>query len=188
MELKIEEFDYYANDEYKTNYWEQPNYITNTSNDFSKNIEKKKKKVSFDDILTNMNLVVNDKGVLQQMIPKNINSNISNYDNEYNNLNISNQQSVTNNMSQSYIYNKYFKDYYKNQNEFNKPQPKIPKNIQEYKIMLLQEKIKYIAEKKRINEIKPKKLLFISNQSISNKSIQPTIRTLNNLNKLNFQN
>lgn len=167
MELNIDELE-----PYEKNYWE-----------LSKNaiIEKKKKKVSFDDILTNMNLIVNEKGQLQQMIPKNFNSNISNYDNEYNNLNISNQQSIPNIVNQSYIYNKYFKDYNRNIELNNKQSSKIPRNIKEYKIMVLQEKIKYIAERKRINEIKPKKLLFSSNGIV-----QPNIRSYNNLRKLNF--
>jgi len=43
-------------------YWEQ-NLTQN------KNLQQKKKKVSFTDILNNMNLVVNNQGVLQFMAP-----------------------------------------------------------------------------------------------------------------------
>ena len=45
-------------------YWE-PNVTQN------KNIQPKKKKVTFTDILSNMNLVVNNQGVLQFMAPIN---------------------------------------------------------------------------------------------------------------------
>ena len=53
-----DKFDY---DSYnQDNYWEKQQ---------NKEMETKKKKVSFNDILTNMNLVVNKEGVLQFMKP-----------------------------------------------------------------------------------------------------------------------
>jgi hypothetical protein len=60
-----ENFDYNAyENQTGTNpekYWEQQN--------IQKQQQTKKKKVSFDDILSNMNLVVNKSGVLQFMTP-----------------------------------------------------------------------------------------------------------------------
>ena len=67
MELKISElnktqtnnsFNYNSYQENDNNYWENIQIK-----------EPKKKKVSFDDILSNMNLVVNNQGVLQRMGP-----------------------------------------------------------------------------------------------------------------------
>jgi hypothetical protein len=57
MELNFTEYDNYTDNNLEndyTKYWEQPK-------------TEKKKKVSFNDILTNMNLVVGKNGVLQQM-------------------------------------------------------------------------------------------------------------------------
>ena len=65
MELKMSEvnttktinsFNYNSYQENEDNYWENTQVK-----------EPKRKKVSFDDILSNMNLVVNNQGVLQHM-------------------------------------------------------------------------------------------------------------------------
>jgi len=57
--------------------------------------------------------------------------------------------------------------------------------MEEYRQMLLEDKIKQIEEAKRINEIKSTKLLFTSNEdaSLNRKNIQPT---KNNLRKMSF--
>ena len=63
MEMKFTEIDNLDNKSYELNqqkYWE--------STEKKGNIQKKKR-VSFDDILSNMNLVVNQNGVLQSMVP-----------------------------------------------------------------------------------------------------------------------
>ena len=63
-------YENYDNNSYESQeidtqkYWE-PNVTQN------KNIQPKKKKVTFTDILSNMNLVVNNQGVLQFMAPIN---------------------------------------------------------------------------------------------------------------------
>ena len=81
MEINFSELDQqnpYLNEktnpylnETNTNYWEQ-----------SKIEKPKRKKVSFDDILTNMNLVVSKDGTLRSMIPKT--NNMLNFNTDYN--------------------------------------------------------------------------------------------------------
>ena len=84
----------------------------------------------------------------------------------------------------SYIYNKYFKDY-QDVTGNNEPVVRVPKTMEEYRQMLLEDKIKQIEEAKRINEIKSTKLMFTSNEdaSLTRKNIQPT---KNNLRKMSF--
>jgi hypothetical protein len=132
----------------------------------------KPKKVTFPDILSNMNLVVKN-GVLQQMGPL-IQSNQERNINQERNTN----QEIT--PDHSYIYNKYFKDY-ANMNQSPIPEIKIPKTITEYKQMLHEEKVKQLIEKKRIANIKSTKLLFTNNPI--NTTIKPSI---NNLRKMSF--
>jgi len=122
---------------------------------------KKKKKVSFDDILNNMNLVVNDKGVLQYMTPLNDNEMV--------------EQNINPLEKNGYIYNKYFKDY---KNTEDKPVIRVPKNMQEYRQMLLEDKINKIKEQKRISQIKSTKLLLTN--------INPMYVSKNSLNKMHF--
>jgi hypothetical protein len=214
MELNFTELDYSNGDpDYNNNtnyekYWEE---IPEAPQDKSK-----KKKVSFNDILTNMNLVVNNSGVLQFMAPKQSIQNI--YEQQqpvYQNENIyqpqqqyaqniyqqprhqvpnnkfqqikkegvSNEPPIDPSVKHSFIYNKYFKDY--QTSTYNPPQVRVPKTIEEYNKMLLEDKIREIAEKKRIDEIKSKKLMFTNNQdpSLNRRNIKPSI---NNLRKMSF--
>jgi len=144
-------------------YWEKGEEEENTS--------IKRKKISFDDILSNMNLVVNQSGVLQKItIKKHIDDeedrimdgeNTIINQNNYTNNNYTNEYS---NKQHSYIHNKYFKDYY-NDTTNSPPEIRVPKTIEEYKQMLLEDKIKRIEHKKRISEIKPTKLLFTTNSN-----------------------
>ena len=62
MDMKFSELDNIdtTNTAGETNYWEQQSKPATAP-------QKKKKKISFDDILSNMNLVVNKTGVLQSM-------------------------------------------------------------------------------------------------------------------------
>jgi hypothetical protein len=166
MELNFTELDNNNNNNLSLDfdnekYWEQQ--------------KPKKKKVTFDDILSNMNLIVNKNGVLQQMIPiQNEGLNQQQYYNnqQYNNDNqqqyYDNQQQYNNqqqipldhNVKHSYIYNKYFKDYNDSNMHQQPPQIRVPKTIEEYKKMLLEDKLKQIAERNRISQIKSTKLLF----------------------------
>ena len=195
MELKfneIEEASYNTSTDpsslTQTKYWEaQPN----------KNILPKKKKVTFDDILSNMNLVINKEGVLQTMVPRYeeqyVSENYYNTNNTNNNIQYNiqpekNKEPLHPVVKHSYIFNKYFKDY-KDTFDVSRPQPKVPKTLEEYKKMVLEERIRQINERKRIAEIKPKNLLFISNPNTSqNLNHVPSIRaSKNNLRSMNFK-
>lgn len=182
----------------------------------------KKKKVSFDDILSNMNLVVNQKGVLQFMQPvqneeyyqqqpqMNYQQPQPQYQQPY-------QEYVAQQLAQrqqqppiqqlpmqtyqqpamqqshmqqppidpalknSFLYNKYFKDY-KDVTTYE-PQIRVPKTMEEYKQMLLEDKIKELQQKKRIAEIKSTKLMFTTNVPDQSNIIRPT---RNNLRSMNF--
>jgi hypothetical protein len=215
MELKITELDTmnpYDKFDYKSyekndgvNYWEKKDIQEK---------QPKKKKISFNDILSNMNLAVNKDGVLQFMTlnkeytnlhePPNYNRpnyNTSNYNtSNYNttNYNTTNYNTTNNNFKQqtknieplepgvkhSYIYNKYFKDY--GDPNVNKPEPRVPKTIEEYREMLLEDKIKAIQHKKMIEEVKSKKMMFTSAPGATSnpRNIQSSI---NNLRMMNFR-
>ena len=180
MELTFSELE---NIESK-NYWEQPKVEI-----------PKKKKVSFDDILTNMNLVVNKNGVLQSMIPtQNVFSQEENYSQPQQQYSQSysqqysqqyrqpqqppQQQSLDPSVKHSYIFNKYFKDY----KDAVAPEPEIrkPKTMQEYRQMLLEDRIKRIEQQKRISHIKSTKLMFTTNSG-NNGNIQVSNNTLRSM-------
>jgi hypothetical protein len=173
---KVSSFNDNLHDNFnEENFWEQ------------KDVPKKKKKVTFNDILSNMNLVVNKDGVLQFMIPVNNieNQELSsqkNVENQYNNTEKKHEPLDTN-IKHSYIYNKYFKNY--TDTNVEKPVPRVPKTIEEYKRMLLEDKIKAIEHKKMIEQVKSKKMMFTSNPDIG---VNPrNIKaTKNNLRFMNF--
>lgn len=170
-----ENFDYNAyENEASTNpekYWEQQNT--------PKQQQTKKKKVSFDDILSNMNLVVNQSGVLQFMQPNQVieqqyeqqqyQQPQQYYDQQQyqqpqyqqQQIHVQKQEPLDPSVKHSFIYNKYFKDYQDAQP--SAPQVRVPKTMEEYHQMLLEDKIKQIQQQKRIAEIKSTKLLFVSN-------------------------
>jgi hypothetical protein len=201
MELKITELDGvntmnpYEVPKYEMFKQEESNYWEN-----NKTNEVKKKKVTFTDILSNMNLVVNKQGVLQYMgmneetnqVPQQYTqSNFSRqtqYESpQYNVIQQSQQQNsqpIDNSVKHSYIYNKYFKDYTVQNTEIQGP--RVPKTIEEYHQMLLEDKIKAIQHKKRIEEIKSKKLLFTSVPGVQTnpRNIQSS---RNNLRSMNFR-
>ena len=166
-------------------YWEK----TKKNNDMPK-----KKKVSFDDILSNMNLIVNKNGVLQSMVPKQPQYYPEQYDEpQYQQQPYQQQpyqqqpyqQQQQNNdpldpaVKHSYIFNKYFKDY-KDANDEFKPQVKVPKSIEEYKQMVLEERVRQIQERNRIAQIKSKKMLFTSHPNIEQNRNQGVIRASKN--------
>ena len=197
MELKfneIEEMDKKNNDGNEKNNLTQPKYWETQPN---QNNIKRKKRVSFDDILSNMNLVINKEGVLQTMVPRYeeqyVSENYYNTNNTNNNLKYNiqpekNKEPLHPVVKHSYIFNKYFKDY-KDTFDVSRPQPKVPKTLEEYKKMVLEERIRQINERNRIAEIKPKNLLFISNPNTSqNLNHVPSIRaSKNNLRSMNFK-
>ncbi len=192
-------FDYKTLEEQNsTNYWEKPIKTDNP---------EKRKKVSFNDILSNMNLVVNKQGVLQFMTPNQQNSSLQqtsyqSENNQYNEnefvksnnqkQNIVNQQKNINykgdflepSVKHSYIYNKYFKDY--SDPNYEKPSPRVPKTIEEYHQMILEDKIKALQQKKRIEQIKSTKLMFTSAPG-SESNPRNVKATKNNLRTMNFR-
>lgn len=137
-------------------YWEQPIQPIQS-----------KKRVSFPDILSNMNLVV-ENGILKQMGPKKTTEFI-NY-----------TKPETPEQDNSYIMNKYFRNY-------DKPEPPpliIPKTKEEYLKMLLEERQKRLEQQQRIREIKSTQMNFTTNNiPISRKPILPS---KNSLRKMTF--
>jgi hypothetical protein len=139
----------------------------------------KKKKVSYDDILNSLNLVVNKNGVLQYM---SVNPSGDNTEQQYNQQQVTkgkplepqyNQQQVTKGkplepqVKNSFIFNKYFKDY-KDPNAEVVQEVKVPQTIEEYNKMVLEERIKRIQERNRIAQIKSTKMLFENNNNNAN--------------------
>ena len=158
----------------------------------------KKKKVSFDDILSNMNLVVNKSGVLQFMQPLQNEEYYPDQQNQYqqnqyqqnqyqqkqqpyqeyvaqqiakrpqNQNKNQNQPAIDPALKNSFLYNKYFKDY--KEATTNEPEVRVPKTMEEYRRMLIEDKIKQIQQKKRIADIKSTKLLFTTNNNTNNQN------------------
>jgi hypothetical protein len=169
------ELNFIENQTYNNNYWEEyqaNNHESYTMNTTNTNSNPKKKKVSFDDILSNMNLVVNQQGILQFMgaakpeVP----------------INTQNQEPVQPAVKHSYIYNKYFKNYVDPNAEVYVP--KVPKTREEYYQMLLEERIKRIELQKHLEQVKSKKLMLTSAATpglSSNRNIQASKNTLNRL-------
>ena len=197
MELNFTEIGYLDNVNNKNsfNYNEtqelnQPKYWEQTT---QKKPAQHRKKVTFDDILSNMNLVVNQNGVLQSMTPLHQYDQTQYEQTQYKQENYQNQvpvqkkyEPIDHSVKHSYIFNKYFKDY-KDANDNFKPQPKVPKTIEEYKQMVMEEKIRQFQERIRISKIKSTKMLFTGNPNISHNRIQPAIRaTKNNLRSMKF--
>ena len=169
-------------------YWE-PNVTQN------KNLQPKKKKVTFTDILSNMNLVVNNQGVLQFMAPINHVEEQQPYpqqtqyqtqqqnqnQQQYQNQNpYQKQEPLDPSVKHSYIFNKYFKDY----KDITAPKEvKVPKTKEEYIQMVIEERNRQIQERKRIAQIKSKKMLFTTNYTHTSATINAST---NSLRKMSF--
>lgn len=171
--------DYEENaNKYLNNYWEEPKQQQNAV----PINEKPKKKVSFDDILTNMNLVVNKRGELQRI---NLKEDSQYQESPYQQSQYQQppSQPLQRELTQSYIYNKYFKDYSRANTE--PVAPRVPKTMEEYKQMLLDDKMNALEHKKRMEQIKPKKMMFTSAPYVINKpsNIQAS---KNNLKRMSF--
>ena len=180
MNLNFTEVDNLGNGDHfdvngyqSNNYWETANPKV-----------EKKKKVSYDDILNSLNLVVNKNGVLQYM---SVNSNAGNQEQpqpQYNKQQYSQQPQPQYNKQQYSqqnqqtkvikgkplepevknisIFNKYFKDY-KDPNAEQVQEVKVPQTIEEYRQMVLEERMRRIQERNRIAQIKSTKMLYESN-------------------------
>ena len=187
-----------------------------------------KKKVSFDDILSNMNLVVNKSGILQFMSHNKPNEEQQQqqypqqqqyqqqqypqqqYPQQYPQQQYPQQQQqqypqqqqqqypqqlqvnktvekLDPSVKNSYIYNKYFQDY-KDANPVSR-EVRVPKTMEEYKKMLLEDKIKELEQKKRISEIKSTKLMFTTTPSnqINPSNSRNIQASKNNLRMMSFR-
>jgi len=195
MDLNFSELDNIdtTNKAGETNYWEQQSKPVTAP--------QKKKKISFDDILSNMNLVVNKTGVLQCMVPINNKQNEEyppqkqqysqqqqnqqQYYQEYteqppNKTQVKKQDPLDPSLKHSYIFNKYFKDY----QDAAPPAPEVktPKTKEEYFRMIHEERLRRIQEAHRISQIKSRKLMFTANNTY-----QENVRTTaNKLHKMSF--
>jgi len=150
-------------------YWEQP-------------VAPTKKRVTFDDILLNMNLVVNSKGVLQFMQPAATTSSHL-------------EDSVTTELpttgippavKHSYIYNKYFTNY-QDPTAVETPHYRTPQTKEEYRQMLMDDLRKKIQHQRHIATIKPKQILYTA--SGMEPSIRPPVKTnapIRRLQKMTF--
>jgi hypothetical protein len=147
MELKFEELDTQLNIETKDTPTNEVNYINYWSN-ANPTASEKKPKVSYDDILSSLNMVVNN-GVLQFAKPIQ----------QTQKPQQKKQVTISNVQQDNYITNKYFKDY-KDQSQGVVEEPKIPLTKEEYRQMLIQDYINRQQAQRRISQIKSKRLLF----------------------------
>jgi hypothetical protein len=172
-----------------TNYWHKNN---EQSNNVSKNTVTMKP-LTYDDILNSLNLKAKD-GNLEFIEKQNKQPSVTvkkqnvTFDPSIllNNLNLTQTQNVNVKKQQeapitqlhsadknSYIYNKYFKDY---KDESVVDEPKKPMTREEY----IQEYNRRIYEKRRIEQIKSKKLMFSRGNDVNISISNPQ----HNLNKL----
>jgi len=214
MELNITELDNKNTmnpyDTFNYNTFEQQNSTNYWENSVKTETKEKRKKVSFNDILTNMNLVVNKQGVLQLMVPNQqdiseqntyhpqynqnyqYNPNEFSQSSQYQSPQFISQHQVSSSkegpldpsVKHSYIYNKYFKDYV--DPNAQKQGPRVPKTIEEYHQMLLEDKIRAIEHKKRIEQIKSTKLMFTTTPG-SGSNPRNMVASKNNLRMMNFR-
>ena len=190
MELNFTELDDLNNNNLNVN-----NYNTQLSSDGNtnsywekpKDVVPRKKRVTYDDILSSLNLVVNPNGVLQYMtIKPNADVFFQNQGEtqQYSQQQHSQQQQPRQQQSQqqskplqnakplepqlknSYIFNKYFKDY-KDANNIQIEEPKRPQTIQEHNRMVFEERVKRMKERNRVAQIKSTKLLFENTSNIN---------------------
>lgn len=168
-----------------TNYWHKNNEQSN--NNSSKNTSSMKP-LTYDDILNSLNLKAKD-GNLEfiekpHKQPVTVKKQNVTFDPStlFNNLNVNANVNVKKDVpvaqvsgvdKNSYIYNKYFKDY---KDESSVEEPKKPMTREEY----IQEYNRRIYEKRRIEQIKSKKLMFSRGNDVNISISNPN----HNLNKL----
>ena len=191
MDLTFSEIDNndsggYPNESYANinsdRYWEAPPTPVLPA------VKPEKKRVSFDDIMRNMNLVVSKTGVLQSIRqqPQEPQQNQQQYPQHQQQqpnpaVQVQKQNPLDPSVKHSYIYNKYFKDY----QDAAPPEPeiKVPKTKEEYFRMVAEERRRQMEEKIRISQIKSTKLMFTTNAGP-----QGTVQaSRNTLRKLSFR-
>jgi hypothetical protein len=174
MELKFEELDTPIQDA-PTNEVNYINYWSNANQNTTNSTTTKKPKVSYDDILSSLNMVVHN-GVLQFAKPieqkaeksqqkKQVTINAPQKQQKQSFQQPQKQQKQSfQHQQNNYITNKYFKDY-KDESQGVVEESK-PMTKEEYKKMLIQDYINRQNAIRRISQIKSKKLLF-NTQNIS---------------------
>ena len=153
----------------------------------NKNNNSKKKQFTYDDILASLNLKVNN-GKLEY-IQKKPETHYDQFKTCYKKQqqNLQQQHQYNTNMKpnpyqNNYIYNKYFKDYKDPSTIGSEEAEPIHLTPEEYKRKVILELLRRQQERKRISEIKSKKLLFARP---NNNNIAPVINSSpNDLNKL----
>ena len=186
MNINFTEVDDLANNDNfdVNNYQSNNNYWETTKNQLQ---VPKKKKVSYDDILNSLNLVVNKNGVLQYMSVNPNGENNEQPQNQYNQQQTYNQQQpqtkiikgkpLEPQVKNSFIFNKYFKDY-KDPNAEIVEEVKVPQTIEEYNRMVLEERIKRIQQRNRIAQIKSTKMLFENNNNSNVNASKNSLRMM----------
>ena len=163
MELKFEELDTPIQDA-PTNEVNYINYWSNANQNTTNSTTTKKPKVSYDDILSSLNMVVHN-GVLQFAKPIEQKAEKSQQKKQVTiNAPQKQQKQSFQHQQNNYITNKYFKDY-KDESQGVVEESK-PMTKEEYKKMLIQDYINRQNAIRRISQIKSKKLLF-NTQNIS---------------------
>jgi hypothetical protein len=170
-------------DEYESEPVPLPKPILKRSNP---KIKRGEKNVSYDDILNSLGFGVNNMGLYKKNNSETQQYNQPNYQYQGNEVNYPiNQiqpnyqyQSLDPRIKNSAIYNKYFKNY-KDPNEIKVPQK--PLTPQELRIKIIKHNIEVQQAKKRLSQIKSKKMFYSTqNVAISTNHNQPPV----NLNKL----
>lgn len=143
--------------------------IRNNKMPLINNTQQRKKKISYDDILSSMNTVVID-GKLEFIKKDKLNEILENKTQmsdpikkkvTFNQQQQSPQPQVDKN---SYIYNKFFKDYKDpNQDQYQNEIPQKPLTKKELINQIIINRIKEVNERNRISQIKSTKLLFNNN-------------------------
>lgn len=136
-----------------TNYWSNANPIISESSN------PKKPKVSYDDILSSLNMVVNN-GVLQFAKPvKQEQKNQEVKPQQKKQVTIREPQQRQHPNQNNYITNKYFKDYQEQSQDVDEEPPR-PLTKEEYRQMMIQDYINRQQAQRRLSQIKSRKLLF----------------------------
>jgi len=172
MEIKFDDSNESNLDNNMPNYWDTP----------KPKETKKRVKFGYDDILSNINLVVNN-GVLQYMTPvtnpqqppaqqqylKNNSYNTLNNQNQNQNKPQTKKLNVDPNVKNSAIYNKYFKNYRDPNEEVR--EVRTPKTKEELVKMLIEDHNNRIDAQKRLAQVKSKKMFFFGPEGTDHRTI-----------------
>jgi len=170
MELNFEEIpgtEQVGPPQFENNYWDnKPDHSA-----------QKKARFSYDDILNSLNLVVQN-GVLKQIQVKPTPAQAQSQGQVQQQALSQKSVSFDPQVKNSYIYNKYFKDYAQPGAPM---EPAVPLTPEQRKQQAIKDYLERIAARKRIEQIKSRKLLFNTN----NIHVAPNNGNLNKLFRIN---